>query len=281
MKNILITGVNGFVGKQLYHFLSDKNENFCPLGIYRNTDSALLNCHQLDLSNEDSTQYFIDNLDVDIDAIVHLASITAQADNLSDLSVLEGNAKISKNISKIAIAKKVQHFINMSSSSVYANTDGICTEEAPINPSVNSDAIYGLSKFNAEAIIDYFLRKQETTITHLRTVMIYGEGMNQTRIIPTIERDLLEKGETVLFGKGERMLNLIHVNKLIEYLVFLLHRPYQGVLNISDEYKSTLQIAEELAQKNNIRQPKILFEEKGSRTKFQLDSSKFRKIFNA
>lgn len=281
MKKILITGVNGFVGKYLLHYLSANNaDDFYFLGTCRNKNTKLSTSYQVDLCDECDTQVFIDGFEGDIYAIIHLASVTAHADDLSSLKVIKDNVSIAENISKIAIEKNVKQFINLSSSSVYDNSSGSHSENSPIAPAVNSDALYGLSKFNVEVIIDYFLSNRDVCITHLRAAMIYGEGMNQTRIIPVIEKSLIENNEAILYGNGERMVNLIHIKSLSLYIEFLLATPYQGIFNVSEEYKSTLQITEELAQTNNISDPVIHLEEAGSRANFYLDSSKLKKIFN-
>ena len=273
---ILITGVNGFVGKSLYKTLAEKNQVF---GIYNSGIALFDNCIKIDLSNEEEASIVIEKAGIEkIDSIVHLASRTANASNLNDLSVLEANASIAKNISFVAKKLEVKHFINLSSSSVYPNIDGIYSEESIPNPSLNSDCIYGLSKLNSEVIINYFLSKSDIKITHLRTTMIHGEGMDNTRIIPIIEKEIAENNSVTLFGMGERLLNLISVEKLTEHISFFIKNPSNVVVNVGEECISLLDLAKRIIAEKGNSNTEIIFKEVGNRGKFILDIQKLNKI---
>lgn len=280
MKNVLISGANGFVGKHLLHFLQNNTgEEINTIGLTRTPSLSSANLVTLDLLDDKATSRFLSNSELNIDIIIHLASIIANADNLNNVNILTANTKITGNILKIAEANNVKHLINMSSSSVYSNSDGSYTEQSPINPSTNSDTLYGLSKFNSEVLIDYFLRGTNTKVTHLRTAMIYGKGMDKTRIIPTIERELLEKGKVILFGNGKRSLNLIEINRLIFYITQIIANPFEGILNIADEYKSTLQVAEDIILKHKLKNAEIILQKAGNASNFHLDCSKLKSLY--
>ncbi len=273
---ILITGVNGFAGKVLYKYLSQQHE---AAGIYNSGKAMFGNCFKVDLTKEAETIQVIGKAGGgSIDAIVHLASQTANTGNVNDLSVLFNNAAISKNIALAAREYAVKQFVNLSSSSVYPNIDGVFHENSSINPALNSDGIYGLSKYNSEVILDYFLSKTEIEITHLRTAMIIGEEMESTRLIPVIENEIVEHNTVTLFGKGERLLNLIRVEKLAEYVSFFLSHPSHNIVNIAEECLSVFDLAKRIIVQKGNAETKIILKEEGNRSKFILDIQKLKKI---
>ena len=95
---VLITGVNGFVGSNIYHSLKNKQS---LIGIYNSGKAKFENCYQLNLSDENSVQKFISKeVKLSIDVIIHTASKMATSDNALDISILNENTAITKLFSK-------------------------------------------------------------------------------------------------------------------------------------------------------------------------------------
>jgi len=146
--NILITGINGFVGKALHESLKQHHNVY---GTYNTSPTNRLNFFKIDLTDMQSVNSFInENKDIKLDTVIHLASKIASANNLNDAAVLIDNIRMTENICRIANAFKVNHFLNFSSSSVYPNINGVFSENSAPSPTQNTDFIYGLSKLNAE-----------------------------------------------------------------------------------------------------------------------------------
>ena len=98
---ILITGVNGFVGKHLYIDLIKVHE---VIGIYNSGNKVFENCFKVDLTNKIEIDDFFKNFgNESIDVVIHLASQMASAINLDDISIINENLKIAKNISSISV----------------------------------------------------------------------------------------------------------------------------------------------------------------------------------
>jgi nucleoside-diphosphate-sugar epimerase len=276
---IVITGVNGFVGKKLYRVLSEKHN---VIGLYNSGNPVFENCYKADLTNEEEIDLVFGKSETnDVDVIVHLASKMANAKNTNDLDVLYSNTIMAKNIAFMAKKLNVNQVVNLSSSSVYPNIDGVYNEESIPNPSLNSDCIYGLSKLNGEIILNYFLAETDIKVTHLRASMIYGEGMDDTRLIPVIEKEIFENNSVTLFGNGERILNLVKVEKLVEYISFFIEKPLNDVLNIGDECISSLDLARQIISKKGNSETKIILKEQGSKSQFILDIRKLNKIISS
>lgn len=273
---ILITGINGFVGKALYAVLRKNHEVY---GLYNSDTELFDNCFKCDLTNYQETELIFEKLK-HIDVIIHLASQMANANNIHDLSVLNANSAMSKNTALLGKKYLVKHIINLSSSSVYPNIDGIYNEMALPNPSLNSDCIYGLSKLNSEMIFNFFLLKSNIIVTHLRVAMIYGDGMNASRIMPVIEKEIEDTNTVTLFGNGERLLNLIHVDKLVNYISYFINKPLNTTVNVGDECISLLNLAKQIIGKKGNELTKIVLKEEGNKTQFVLDTKKLKNIYN-
>ncbi|MCC6369608.1 MAG: NAD(P)-dependent oxidoreductase, partial [Bacteroidia bacterium] len=210
------------------------------------------------------------------DVVFHLASKMADSNNLNDLNLLQINPTMAKHVAIAIKENKIKYLINLSSSSVYPNTDGTFDEQQPTDSSQNSDCIYGLSKFNSEVLFNYFLKNTDTTINHLRCSMIYGEGMNEAHLFPVLEKELRENDTVTLFGNGERNLNIIHVDRLINYLNLFLEYPQQGIINVSDECITLYQLGCRIVGSGN--EQKIILKPQGNKNKFVLDIKKLRNI---
>lgn len=276
---VLVTGVNGFVGRAVYDALSVEHQVF---GTFRSGNALFENCFQADLRVEeaflDSVKTFFPN---GVDVIIHLAGRTAGAKSMSDLSIVSDNIAMARSVALAALANKSTHVINFSSTSVYPNTSGTCDENTNIDPSVNADCLYGISKFNSEVIITNLLRPANIPTTHLRVAMIYGLGMDQTRIMPVFERELKEYNRITVWGNGKRLINIIRIHKLVEYLSFFLANPQGGVFNVSEETISLIDLAKRICLNSGNSLSQIVTRPEGNDSQFRVDVRKLEAALKA
>jgi nucleoside-diphosphate-sugar epimerase len=193
---------------------------------------------------------------------------------LDDLSVIADNSAMAKNIAMVAKNLKIKTIIHLSSASVYPNLDGDYDETSIVNPSMNSDALYGLSKLNEEVLLDHFCDKQMNVI-HLRSAMIYGLGMDTTRIIPVLEREINEKGTATLFANGTRLINMVDVNVLVDLIIYLIKHPEKGVVNVADECIPLIDLAKRIIETSNYKSAKIILNPSGNSYQFRLVAKKY------
>jgi nucleoside-diphosphate-sugar epimerase len=269
---ILITGISGFVGKALNMALSKNHEVFGISNI--EFDSTVF---KIDLeSNSEVENFIIEYKDLKFDVIIHLASKMASLTNQDDEKIIGENATLTKNVLTIAQKFSVKHFIHFSSTSVYPNVNGLFNEESEINPALNPDCLYGLSKWNNEILINYILRNTEIGITHLRCGMIFGEGMNETRILPVFETELKNTNQITVFGNGERIINYIYVDELVKYVELFISKQETGVYNIITHSQNLKMFAQELINRQQAVSAKINLVDKGNRNQFRVDASKLK-----
>ncbi len=275
---ILITGGSGFIGKHIADSLSVSHlVTGMDMMAYRKSKIKILQADLLDFDN--CKKVCRENNFIQADVIIHLASAMANAGNVDEVDILNHNNNLSANIASLAMFLGVKKLINFSSSSVYPNVTGTFSETSEINPSRNPDAIYGLSKFNSEIIIKKMLSAENICLTNLRCVMVYGEGVNKTRIWPVMETELANNNTITVFGNGKRLINQIHVSKLSELVKKLITKDYPGVFNISEETISLYELAERIIYEKGNPESKIIKIEKGNTEQFKIDNSKSKKIF--
>ena len=273
--NILITGYSGFVGSHLCEYLAKKNN---IIGVARKINKKKdYKIIQLDLSREINEQkcikFFKKNK---IDAIIHLASSLANNHNISKFELFENNIKITKNVIKIIKIIKPKNFINFSSMSIYPDSNGLFNENYTFKPNSNTDFLYGFSKYCSEILFNNFYNiSKKINLTHLRVAQIYGERMNQSRIIPTMKRELKQKNFITVFGNGSRISNFIHINKLVRYIEFILTKNIKGVFNIGDKNISYLKLAKNIIIEKGNKNSIIIKKKEGKKNKFLLDTKKF------
>ncbi len=275
--NILITGINGYVGKAIYNSLK---LHYNVYGAYNTSLTNQSNFFKIDLTDAQSVNSFInENKDFKIDTVIHLASKMASGNNLNDVGVLTDNIKMTENICRIANAFSIKHFLNFSSSSVYPNINGVFNESSTPYPALNNDFIYGLSKLNAEYLCDFMLNKT-ITVTHLRVAMIFGDEMNGTRLIPVLKKELDSTNTITLYGNGKRQINYIYIEDLVRVVNFFIVNPKNDIVNVSTNCETTLTLAENIIKKYGNQGSKIVLKGEGNQLQFKLDSSKLNTILN-
>jgi len=194
LKNqILITGINGFLGEKIvesygeYDFIGlDLNPKNIKQKVY---NSDIRNYNQLEKINEN------------IDYIIHLASIT----NSNNLDIFDVNVKGTKNICDLGKKLKIKKIIYLSTVSVYSgNTEKNISEDTIAIPSSN----YGKSKFEAEEII----KKSGLNYTILRPTNIFSENDKKYS-----EYFLRALKKIILYR--DRIIHLIYLDDIVDIII--------------------------------------------------------------
>ena len=278
--NILITGYDGFIGKHICNFLETNKHLVFKIS----KDVAPQNEYSfdIDLTNNQKVLEFaeyVNQENIKIDIIIHLAFVLANVkqDENKQLYSFNQNIKISENIVSLTKQLKPKKIINFSSMAVYPNIDGVFDEKSEIKTSENSDCLYGLAKFCAENIFDYFLKNEGIIISHLRIAQVYGKGMRNDRIVPVMEKELKEKNRITVFGNGKRISSFLNIDKLIEYINYFILYNFEGVYNVGHESLSFENLAKNIIKKQGNSNSQIIKVKKGIKSKFRLNSEKLTK----
>lgn len=275
--NILLIGANGFVGNQIFNAFNKRYNIFClDIDIPQNSTIDYI---RINLLNDKEVQSFITTFQNKINIIINLASIFVNSSNNRNIEVLYNNIKITQNVIQIAKAFKVEKIINFSSIAVYPGITGTYNENSIIDPSVNFEGLYGLSKFNSEVLFNLILSETNIQIYNLRCAQILGEGMRSDRIFSILKKELEENNTITLYGNGERVSNFIKINTLLFILdLFIRQSIKSGTYNVGEKNISYLELANNIIKKYGNHNSKIIKIKNGNNSKFNLDTSKLDNI---
>ena len=163
MKKILITGHNGFLGRNLVDFLSSKHQIIGVSNFIRNDKIKQI--------KSDIGKLTLNKIPKDISCIIHLAALT-------DVSYCEKNpAKcIEVNVlgtqKMLDIARKLNSkFIFLSTSHVYDKPKKLPILETD---KIQATSIYSASKILAEKICESYANSYGMNISILRLFSVYG-----------------------------------------------------------------------------------------------------------
>lgn len=184
MKYLYITGANGFLGRKIINFLSDKswfNKIFLIVrekSIFPLEDEVFSTLTYEDFYSECYDTYSENN---NIEKILlHLAfTRSSQSEDLmSSIRLLE-------NVSEACLHNKIKTIINVSSQSVYNPYRSNTADESDL-PHPNS--LYGIFKVYSESYLNLFSKKYSVKVIHLRLASLIGAGLNN-RITTRLLKD--------------------------------------------------------------------------------------------
>ena len=219
MKNIAISGITGFVGKNLEEYLISKKETV--VGVSRRTSN----------NNYDYTSFnkiIFDNQK----AFVHLAGKAHDLKKTSeDKEYFEVNTELTKTLYNQFLKSDCEVFIYMSSVKAVADqTDGVLTENVKPNPIT----VYGKSKLAAEEYILSRKNFKKKRVYILRPCMIHGPN-NKGNL--NLLYSFVSKGIPYPFGKYLNRRSFVSVENLCFIIKELIDNAKieSGIYNIADD----------------------------------------------
>ena len=172
-KIALITGINGFMGKNLVNHL--KNKNIMSVGVPREL-----------LNNPVELNKFI--TDVNPNYIYHLAAYGNHHDQKEFDQTIITNLIATYALLRASLEINYDAFINVSTSSVYGKKTSVMRE----TDTLEADNFYSCTKVGAEYLARAFALEHNKNIVSVRPFSVYGEFEKENRLIPTVIRKLVK-----------------------------------------------------------------------------------------
>lgn len=172
LNNILITGIDGFVGKNLYKWLVNGCNKYAIYGLVRNKNEKNLDVFNLAKIYDFTEIECLNHLQ--FDTIVHLAGKAHDLrKNIEPALYIDANIGLTKKIFALFRKTNSSKFIFMSSVKAVADSvEGVLTED--IEPAPKT--IYGKTKQEAELYLLNQKLSDKEQVFILRPCMIHGEG---------------------------------------------------------------------------------------------------------
>lgn len=238
IKNILVTGANGFVGRSLLTELIEKKEyNLTALD---KSDSCIPRHYKSlgrfsfiksDISRKDSLVRIPANTDI----LIHLASAIPHHGKVSEEDMIHTNVTGTFNLfSFVQRHCEIENIIFSSSVSVYPAQDGYLKESTAPDPLDT----YGITKLAGELFVKTVFKKERHFI--LRYPSIYGIGQNPSTVMPIFIHRAVTGNDIVIYGAGNRRQNFIHANDVARSILACLVSVNPGVYNIGSTSSTSM-----------------------------------------
>lgn len=232
-KTILISGINGFLARNLANLLKD---DYTIYGIGKTADSkdriTSFASHQLEAID------FVPDFLV----LCHAAVSSGQT-SLATQELFDVNVTITQNlISKFPSSK----ILYISSTSIYDSTSLLIQENSVLHP----QSEYAISKLWAELVV---FKAEHALVFRLSS--LFGIGMKENTIIPNYVNQALKNQVIEVWGTGERKQNYILVADACLYIKKALQNfdALKGKLLLAVHHKefSNVELAQIIAKETN------------------------------
>ncbi len=223
-RTILITGVNGFVGKAIASNLSVDNH---VIGIGRNSTNATgldIEYYSVDISDFNSFDSIPNTSPIEV--IVHCAAAISN-DNMNP-SLIDTNVRGVDYLMKFAKKCKCKKFVYISSLPIIGIPQIYpITEEHPVYPK----SVYHLTKYFGELMIKSLSNDMDIVILRLPSPV--GAEMPMNKIFTVFIKQCLNNEPMNLLGHGGRMQNYINVKDIANAARKAIKVSVTGVFNIA------------------------------------------------
>jgi UDP-glucose 4-epimerase len=229
MKNVLLLGGNGFLGKNLAKRLACDASNFTvsvfDIAAPKETVEGV--SYYVGSIN-DSEKIFSIMKEQHIEVLVHMVSTIIPG---SSLQQYVENCRLVQ-LSTIPLmdycAKNNVELVYLSSGgTVYGVKGGVISENEPTAPI----SYYGLSKVQIEDLINFYHRRFGLNYLILRPSNPYGHGQNlygKQGLIAVVLGKILKNEPVIVFGDGNTIRDYIYIDDFVFYVKELIRK---GILN--------------------------------------------------
>ncbi len=233
MKNILICGATGFIGRNLLEFYNKKDYNITAT--YFKTESVTLEYPNVkwvkcDLRNPDDVKSVMDGIDI----VLQFAATTSGANDIVNRPYIHvtDNAVMNSLILRECYEQNVEHIIFPSCTVMYQPAD-YAQKESDWNAQDEIFPTYfgvGNTKVYIEKMCEFFSRLGRTKHTVLRHSNMYGPhdkyDLEKSHVFgATITKVMTNKdGVLNVWGTGEGGRDLLHVDDLVNFVDLSLNK---------------------------------------------------------
>lgn len=224
---VLITGVNGFVGRTLLGSLRTGVEKIYGIDLEGKGD----NIYPVDIT--DPIQMTSCIKEISPDFIFHLAAVS-RVDVTNHQNIFDINVSGTLNLLSASIKlKKIPAFLFVSSSQVYGRVDKSrqpITEDEPVNP-VN---LYGASKAAGENIVMAFHHEFGLPAVIVRPFNHTGRGQAGHFVIPKLIREFRNNTARIELGNLQVYRDFLDVRDVVDAYIRIMNNFTDGeIFNIS------------------------------------------------
>ena len=235
MNSILLTGVNGFIGKHLMKYLEDHYpQSLKKILLVGNKPNPKY--ETILTKNYHFTSNDLQNKNVDY--VIHLGAFTPKQSSEANL-INKTTSNITTTLSLLEnLPKSVKKFIFISTIDVYGITNTVIKETLVPNPI----SLYGLSKLYCERMVEEWGKRNNVLVQILRIGHVYGAGEEKyKKIIPVTLNNVFNNIRPQIFSDGSELRSFINVSDCVRLIFKSLElNNYEGPINITSSKSITI-----------------------------------------
>ena len=250
---ILITGGNGFLGRNLILALQERGDNMRVLALPMEDTTWLekrgVEIFRGDLCNPDMLTAPMRG----VDGVFHLAAMIGAWRPMQDYYAV--NVTGTENVCRAALAGGVHRIVHISSAMVYNMAIGRpVTEDDPLEPLSEP---YSMTKAQGDKLVQRMMAKDHLPAVIIRPATLFGPGdrLNFGRIA-----DRVRAGKGIIIGSGDNAVPFVYVTDVVQGLLLAMdHEHAVGqVYNIgSDQLFSQKALFSSIAQEIGVAPPRM------------------------
>jgi dTDP-6-deoxy-L-talose 4-dehydrogenase (NAD+) len=209
MKRVLITGANGFVGRQIIRSLDVESIDLITT-VREGKENEVSNFKNVkkiitskDLFAEDESWWEEQCKDVDI--VIHAAWYVETGkylDSQKNIDCLIGSLKLAKGAVKAGVGR----FLGLGTCFEYDQNQGVLTINTPLKPLT----IYAAAKASLFTILSQWFPRESVSFAWIRLFYLYGEGEDKKRLVPYVRSQILQ-GDFVDLTSGKQVRDFMDV----------------------------------------------------------------------
>ena len=240
MKNIAVTGANGFIGRELVKQLESKNVSLRKLS------------HRI--SNQNITKVNFQSLtEIELalkgsEVLIHCAWDGSERSSRDNKNVQHRNLDIANNLIKVIPNTNIRKVLILGSQEEFGDTSGILKDDSTEKP----ETYYGKTKVQ---IRENFSQLKQVNLIWCRLFSVYGPADSRDWIF-TQALLSLKSGQEKEFGLCNLPWSLTHVTDAAKALIKALELNESSTLNVADLHaqplKDSLLLLQEIAGKDGL-----------------------------
>jgi len=237
-KNILITGICGFLGHSVAKRLLEYNRltGIDKPGNFTRIQDIGRDIHFIegDIANKKT----LDEIPKELDYILHFGSpASIVLFNKDPYGCFEATTKSMYNILEFAKNNQIRKLIYPSTASIYAGNKMPHTEDVYPQPR----NMYGAAKLTCESLASAYHSSVKST--GLRIFATYGPGEENkadfASMVYIFLNDIKNKKEPVIFGDGTQTRDFIYIDDTVDSIIKSMEVDYTGILNVGTGTSTT------------------------------------------
>ena len=204
MNKAFITGISGYVGSHLAHYLLSKGWRIS--GLIRETSSLtyLENISSgISLFNYGGITTLIDALnESQPDVVFHLAACSGAGKNTDIRTLIDSNILLGTELLEAMKVCGCKHIVN--TGTYWQNYQS--QEYNPVD-------LYAATKEAFEKLLKYYTEVENIRAITLRLFDIYGPNDNRPKLLNVIQR-IANTGESLRISPGEQLLDMVYITDI-------------------------------------------------------------------